>query len=98
MQRRPSKRMVADLPVTVSTSSPIRNSFASGPRLTRMALAWPLRKTSCGVSQPCLRVPRVVASARKRGAQIGHVGEIVDRAERVDMRQHGAHALRLGRE
>src|SRR3984885_7443654 len=48
----------------------------------------------CGVKSVDGQEPRLwiigrASTARQRLAKIGHAGEIVDRTERIDVRQHG---------
>src|SRR5271165_230946 len=100
MQRRPSNRIVACLPVTVSIDSLIALHFLPGADCQGKWLR-PRRSASpSSVSgrrlEPCGGVPGAAALARERLAEVGHAGKIVNRSERVDVRQHRPHAERPG--
>ena len=62
------------------------------PGRSRMAPPRSLRKTITEINRRRGAAPsdcRTSPAARQRLAKIGHAGEIVDRTERIDMRQHG---------
>src|ERR1700733_4557086 len=55
----------------------------------------------CGAKSVDGQEPRLwiigrASTARQRLAKIGHAGEIVDRTERIDVRQHGWNPPRFG--
>src|ERR1700730_16200699 len=91
--------IVADLPTAVSM--PISASSCPTPRGSRENGPPPPAPQGCGVKsinrqEARLRVIGRVPTARQGLAKFGHAGEIVDRTERIDIRQHGSNASRFG--
>src|SRR5580693_2205292 len=99
MQSWPLNSIVADLPTAVSM--PISASSCPAPRGSRENGPPPPAPQGCGVKsidrqEARLRVIGRVPTARQCLAKFGHAGEIVDRTERIDIRQHGSNSPGLG--
>src|SRR6202021_4135574 len=81
------------MPISASSCPARRGSRENGPP--------PRAPQGGGVKSVDNQEPRLwiigrVSTARQRLAKVGHAGEIVDRTEGIDVRQHGSNSPRLG--